>query len=112
MSSHHEVVDGLAVDRYGDPAGPTVVVVHGTMDRGGSFRRAARRLPDLDVVLYDRRGYARSRGRGLSTELDQQVADLLAVVEWSGSADVCLVGHSLGGLLAMHAALTRPNVIT
>jgi pimeloyl-ACP methyl ester carboxylesterase len=105
-------VDGLAVERLGDPGGPTVVIVHGTMDRAGSFRRAARRLPQLDVVLYDRRGYAGSRGAGLATEVSQQVADLLAVVEWTGSRDVCLAGHSLGGLLSLHAAIAAPEVVT
>ena len=84
-------VDGLAVDRMGDPAGPTIVIVHGTMDRAASFRRAVRKLPDHDVVLFDRRGYARSREAGSSPDIAAQVADLLAVVEWTGADDVCLV---------------------
>jgi lipase len=112
MTSSHVTVSGLAVDRYGDPDASTVVIVHGTMDRAGSFRRAAKRLPDVDVVLYDRRGYARSRGTGLSTDLDEQVQDLFDIVEWTGADDVCVVGHSLGGLIAMHAALARPALIT
>jgi pimeloyl-ACP methyl ester carboxylesterase len=105
-------VDGLAVDRIGDPSGPTVVVVHGTMDRASSFRRAARRAVGLDVVLYDRRGYARSLDAGVARDVPAQVADLLEVVAWSGAQDVCVVGHSLGGLLALHAAVARPDVIS
>jgi pimeloyl-ACP methyl ester carboxylesterase len=105
-------VDGLAVDRLGDPDGPTVVIVHGTMDRASSFRRAARRAVGLDVVLYDRRGYARSLAAGVARDVPTQVADLLEVVAWTGAEDVCVVGHSLGGLLALHAAAARPDVIS
>jgi pimeloyl-ACP methyl ester carboxylesterase len=44
--------------------------------------------------------------------MHEQVADLLRIVEWTGAEDVCLVGHSLGGLVALHAALARPTLIT
>ena len=43
------------------PGAATVVFVHGSLDRGESFRRVMRRLPELTTVTYDRRGYQGSR---------------------------------------------------
>jgi pimeloyl-ACP methyl ester carboxylesterase len=102
-------VDGLAVKRFGPPDhSASVVVVHGTMDRGSSFRRMVRHLPDVEVVLYDRRGYAGSADAGLSLTLDEQLADLHAVMTVATHVPPVLFGHSLGGLLCLHAALRWP----
>jgi pimeloyl-ACP methyl ester carboxylesterase len=114
MSPPIQEVDGLAVTRWGDQAGATVVLVHGTMDRSAAFRRTARQLEGFDVVVYDRRGYGQSRGAGLSPGIDDQVDDLLGVIEWSGAQPgrpLTVVGHSLGGLLTMHASVRRPDLM-
>ena len=88
---------------------PLVVLVHGTMDRGTSFRLVVRRLGDAHVVTYDRRGYARSRGAAPPRpSLTHQADDLLEIVAERRCA---LVGHSLGGDVAMLAALHRPDLV-
>jgi pimeloyl-ACP methyl ester carboxylesterase len=102
-------VDGLAVyDRPGPPGAPRVVLVHGSMDRAASFIKVVRRLPELDIVRYDRRGYGRSVAAGVDRTVDQQVDDLLAV---AGAGPVSVVGHSLGGVIAVAAAVRRPDVV-
>ncbi len=108
-------VRGVAVyDRHrpstGDPTdGAThrVVLVHGSMDRGASFVKVGRRLDDLEVVRYDRRGYGRSVEAGAGTVADH-VADLLAVLD---DRSAVVVGHSFGGVLAILAALARPDLV-
>ena len=65
---------------WGASLGPTVVLVHGSLDRGASFARAVRRLGDLGVVTYDRRGYEGSTGLGTGVDLAGHVDDLLGVV--------------------------------
>ena len=88
---------------------PLVVLVHGTMDRGTSFRLVVRRLRDLHVITYDRRGYAKSRGASPPRHsLEHQAEDLLEIV---GERPAVLVGHSLGGDVAMLAALRRPDLV-
>ena len=73
-------------------AAPLVVLVHGSLDRSASFARVLRRLDDLHTVVYDRRGYHRSReALPLNTTLDGHVDDLLAVIDgrppwWSATA--------------------------
>jgi pimeloyl-ACP methyl ester carboxylesterase len=110
-------VAGLAVTRYlPDPAAhdtdlrrlepgsaPTVVVVHGALDRASSLARLCRHLRDFDVVTYDRRGYGRSADAGVATGLDDHVDDLAAVVEHVGRP-VVVFGHSFGGLVVMAGA--------
>ena len=94
-----------------DPGGATVVFVHGSLDRGESFRRVMRRLPDLTTVAYDRRGYQGSRAGGV-VDLGGHVDDLLLIAaaarEESGRPIVA-VGHSLGGDVVVAAALADPR---
>ena len=98
-------VGGLAVVRRRRPdlapGTPTVLLVHGAMDRAASFGRVMRRLPDLDVVAIDRRGYGESQGAGVAPTLSAHVDDLECVIEWTGAERVVVVGHSLGGTLTL-----------
>ena len=88
---------------------PVVVLVHGSLDRGTSFARVTRRLGDLAVVTYDRRGYHRSRGAaGLARSLADHVADLVELV---GTGPCVVVGHSYGGDVAIGAALAASGAV-
>jgi pimeloyl-ACP methyl ester carboxylesterase len=93
------------------PEGPAVVLVHGSLDRAESFRRAMRRLPELTTVAYDRRGYQGSRAAGV-VGLSGHIADLLAIlgeVRARGARSVVAIGHSVGGDVAIGAALADPG---
>jgi pimeloyl-ACP methyl ester carboxylesterase len=97
-------VDGLAITRRRpedhDETAVTVALVHGAMDRGASFGRAMRRTGHLDVVAYDRRGYAGSLDAGVAESIEAHAADLATVIDWTGADRVVVVGHSLGGTIA------------
>ncbi|MCB9386681.1 MAG: alpha/beta hydrolase [Microthrixaceae bacterium] len=107
-------VDGLAVTRRrpDEPASSTVVLVHGAMDRAASFGRTMRRLGDIDVVAYDRRGYGGSLDptapQGEGGAIAQHARDLLTVGSWAAGPrndrPVVFVGHSLGGLVGLVAS--------
>ena len=109
--------DGLDVVEHPPPGGwdaqlgPTVVLVHGSLDRGASFARTVRRLEGWGVVTYDRRGYQGSGHRGAPPDLAGHVDDLLGVVAALPGAGrpVTAVGHSLGGDVVVGAALARPG---
>jgi pimeloyl-ACP methyl ester carboxylesterase len=94
------------------PGAPTVVLVHGSLDRAESFRRVMRRLPQLNIVAYDRRGYQGSRAAGV-VGLRGHIADLVAIVtevRARGAATVVAVGHSVGGDVVIGAALAQPHL--
>jgi pimeloyl-ACP methyl ester carboxylesterase len=96
-----------------DPNAPLVVLVHGTLDRANSFRRTIMRLPDLRVIAYDRRGYQSSRGEGAPVDLTGHMEDLLGILRAAcgDGPPATVVGHSLGGVVAMGAALAEPGLV-
>ncbi len=79
--------------------------VHGAMDRGAAFLRVTRLLPTTSWTVYDRRGYGRSIS-GTAATISDHVDDLVDIV---GERPCVLVGHSLGGTIALAAAERRPD---
>lgn len=93
-----------------DPGGDvaTIVLVHGSLDRSSAFARVQRHLEDLRVLRYDRRGYGRSLHAGTAPSIADQVDDLAAVV---GERPAVVVGHSLGGVVALSLAQRAPELV-
>lgn len=93
----------LCVAELGDPAQPTVVLVHGYPDSKEVWSEVATRLAEhFHVVLYDVRGHGRSTApqplRGGFT-LEKLTDDFLAVVDAvSPDRPVHLVGHDWGSV--------------
>ena len=87
--------------------GPIVVLVHGSMDRSGSWVRVARELRDRHTVRYDRRGYGRSLDVGPGT-MEQHIADLFEVI---AERVAVVAGHSYGAAIALAAAERRPDLV-
>jgi pimeloyl-ACP methyl ester carboxylesterase len=85
-----------------------VVLVHGALDRSMAFRGVLQRLYQYDVLAYDRRGYGASVGLEPASSIDDHVDDLLAVLDETPSV---VIGHSLGGAIAMLAAVSRPDLV-
>lgn len=100
--------DGLAltVETRGPSAAPPVLFAHGFGQSRRSWARTASALAEAGwrTVTFDARGHGDSGWvPDGAYRLEQFVADLLAVGESLGVAPV-MVGHSMGGLLAMVAA--------
>lgn len=94
----------------GQPAtGPRTILVHGALDQHKSFNRAARRLVDRHVVSYDRRGYGRSVGLAPAVDIYKHASDL---VKLAGDDRPVVIGHSVGGLVALTAAALFPNAFS
>ncbi|MFJ1580521.1 SDR family oxidoreductase [Streptomyces sp. NPDC088182] len=93
----------LCVAELGDPARPTVLLVHGYPDSKEVWSEVAERLADrFHVVLYDVRGHGRSTApvplRGGFT-LEKLTDDFLAVAgAVSPDRPVHLVGHDWGSV--------------
>jgi pimeloyl-ACP methyl ester carboxylesterase len=93
------------------PGAGTVVFVHGSLDRGDSFRLAMRRVPEFSGVAYDRRGYQGSRDGGVA-DLSGHIEDLLTIADTARAetgGPVVAIGHSLGGNVVIGAALASPG---
>ena len=104
----------LAVHTWGDPAQPTVVLVHGFPDTHAVWRPVAEALAadGFHVAAHDVRGAGESDApSGLEAyRLEHLVGDLAAVFdEVSPAAPVHLVGHDWGSIQSWHA-VGDPNL--
>jgi alpha-beta hydrolase superfamily lysophospholipase len=106
----------LAVRRW-DPEGThqwTFVVVHGHGEHGGRYQFLAEWFAELGATTFamDYRGHGKSGGqRGHAASLDELLDDIGVVVTHAREergGPLILIGHSLGGLLAIAYTLDRP----
>ena len=101
----------LHTTEIGD-TGERVVLLHGLFGQGRNFTQVAKALqPELRSTLVDLPNHGRSAWTGSVDYVD--VAD--AVATWLRAAydgePVHLVGHSMGGKVAMVLALRHPELI-
>ena len=107
-----EVENGLHFGRIDRPDSTQIVFVHGVMDRGATFLTVTRRLQSESWLVYDRRGYGRSTCSYVPTFLDH-VDDLVAILTAEANQrPVVVVGHSLGGTIALAAASRVPESVS
>jgi pimeloyl-ACP methyl ester carboxylesterase len=102
---------GLHAVEVGD-SGPRVVFLHGLFGQGRNFTQAAKALvPDLRSVLVDLPNHGRSAWTGTTDY--EHVADTVATwlrTTYDGEP-AHVVGHSMGGKVAMVLALTHPELV-
>jgi pimeloyl-ACP methyl ester carboxylesterase len=85
-----------------------VILIHGTMDESGSFRRVMDGLGAWELLSYDRRGWGRSAALG-AADLPAHAQDLSEILSERGPA--VLVGHSFGGTVALTVATAHPDLV-
>jgi 3-oxoadipate enol-lactonase len=64
------------------------------------------------ILRYDTRGHGGTPATPGPYSLDMLAADLLAIMDAAGIRECALVGLSMGGMIAQHAALARPHAFT
>lgn len=113
--------DGELIEVNGDRlhyvdkgSGPPILLIHGLGAQLRSFAHAM--VDDLArdhrVILIDRPGSGYSqRGPGASPRLSAQADTMAAFIRELGLERPLLVGHSLGGALALTVALNHPDVV-
>ncbi|GAB7192876.1 hypothetical protein NUM3379_35850 [Kineococcus sp. NUM-3379] len=100
----------LAVQEAGPAGAPTVVLLHGLMADGSAWRDLVADLAgDLRVVVVDLPGHGRSNRRAWGS-LAGAAGDVADVVAAHAGGTACLVGHSVGGYVALELAASRPGV--
>jgi pimeloyl-ACP methyl ester carboxylesterase len=98
---------------YGeDRGGPPLVFIHGLFGSSANWRGIARRFSDAYRVLVpDLRNHGQSPHSD-DVSFKSQAADVLALLDASGEEQAVLVGHSMGGKVAMRLALDAPERVT
>jgi 2-succinyl-6-hydroxy-2,4-cyclohexadiene-1-carboxylate synthase len=83
---------------------PTIVLLHGFTNTGQSWDGVVRAVPDRTALAPDLRGHGAASGRRPVT-LDAVIGDLSELAP----EPVTLVGYSMGGRIALHAAFALPE---
>lgn len=105
---------GLYVEVHGDGP-PFLLGIHGTPGSALTWVDAAHELASLGgCIIYDRRGFGRSeRPEPFETsDLDDHVADALALLEALSATPAVVIGRSTGGLIALELARRHPEAVT
>ncbi len=106
------------------PAGQAralVIIVHGIHEHSSRYAHVGTRLADAKFAVYaaDHRGHGRSGGRRANIERMSLIVDdlssfVLFAAQRHPGLPVFMVGHSLGGLIALHYCtehhVTEPGV--
>ena len=107
-------VTGARIHYLDKGTGPPIVILHGLGGQMGNFTYALlERLTDeFRVILIDRPGSGYStRAPGATGRLTEQAAIVAQFIHKLGLERPLLVGHSLGGAIALGVALDHPDVV-
>lgn len=103
----------LCMCSWGHEANPPLLILHGWLDQGASWRRTAVPLAEQGwhVLALEHRGHGCSDHTppGTTYHFSEYIADADAVLRTVIERPVALVGHSMGGTIAAQLAALRPE---
>jgi esterase len=101
---------GDAVNLYSQALGngPPVILLHGLLGSANNLGALARQLGGYNTLRVDLRNHGRSP-HSSAMNYPLMVADLLHFLDERNIEQCALVGHSMGGKVAMALALLRPE---
>jgi pimeloyl-ACP methyl ester carboxylesterase len=99
---------------WGNATAPPLILIHGGLDHCRNWDAIARALqPHFHVMAPDLRGHGDSEwAKGSSYGLSENVYDLARLVRFAELQEVAIVGHSLGGMIALAYAGTCPDRVS
>ena len=91
---------------------PPLILIHGLFGNSTNFRSPGLKLAQgRDVLLVDLRNHGQSPWSD-DTALEAMASDIIELLDDEGIEQAALCGHSLGGKVAMVAALTAPERVS
>jgi pimeloyl-ACP methyl ester carboxylesterase len=99
---------------WGNESAPPLVLIHGGLDHCRNWDAVARELqPHFHIIAPDLRGHGDSDwARGSSYSLSDNVYDLSRLLRHAELKDAAIVGHSMGGMVALAYAGTYPEKVS
>ncbi len=98
----------LAYALRGD--GPPTILIQGVGVHGECWRPQVDALaPRYRCLWFDNRGMGRSQPLGGRLTVEQMADDALALMDAQGWESAHVIGHSMGGLIALELALRAPQ---
>ncbi|MBN1978434.1 MAG: alpha/beta fold hydrolase, partial [Anaerolineae bacterium] len=95
----------------GPPDGSALVLLHGAGGSHLNWPPELRRLDGATVYALDLPGHGRSGGGGRDA-IEDYAADVVAFFDATGIERAVVIGHSMGGAVALTMALDSPERVT
>ena len=99
---------------WGNETAPPLILIHGGLDHCRNWDAIARELqPHFHIMAPDLRGHGDSEwAKGSSYGLSDNVYDLTRLMRFAEIQDAAIVGHSMGGMVALGYAGTYPDRVS
>jgi pimeloyl-ACP methyl ester carboxylesterase len=106
-------VNGVELEYTVAGRGEPVVFLHGGLlaDENVPIAKEPALTGHYRTINYHRRGFAGSEKPAGRAQIQDQVADCKALLEHLGIEKAHLIGHSLGGVIAMQMAIDHPDMV-
>jgi pimeloyl-ACP methyl ester carboxylesterase len=107
-------VNGQKLNYLEAGSGPTLILIHGSV---GDYREWSKQITPFSehyhVIAYSRRYHWPNSAPGSDADasLDQQVNDLFELIKAIGVGPVHIVGHSIGGAIALNFTIRHPELV-
>ena len=97
---------------WGDPACPTIVLLHGGNQSAHSWDLVALHLADrFHIIALDQRGHGDSEwARDADYGPEQMASDALQLIQEEQIGAPIVIGHSMGGMVAMRLTSRAPQL--
>jgi pimeloyl-ACP methyl ester carboxylesterase len=102
----------IFVEEFGPESNSGAVFVHGSVLTTDVWHYQMGALGDRRLVFSDLRGHGQSTPKGeASYSIETLAADLLATIDQVGLEQVVIVGHSIGGQVALQLCHDNPKLM-
>ncbi len=101
----------LAFEEYGEPTAPALLILHGFFASSRNWRQIARKMAEhYHVYVIDMRNHGGSI-HSPTMDYPSMAADIELFLDIQQLTSTNILGHSMGGKVAMWLALSRPERI-
>jgi len=102
----------MKLNFYQVGSGPDLIILHGLFGSASNFRTLARQFGEhYTVYCLDLRNHGASPHDN-DVSFDAMASDIIEFMDSQNIESTILMGHSLGGKVAMQAALTHPHRVS
>ena len=101
----------LAYEEYGEPSAPALLILHGFFASSRNWKQIARKLAEhYHVYVIDMRNHGNSAHSSIM-DYPSMTADIELFLDTRQLMSANILGHSMGGKVAMWLALSHPERI-
>lgn len=105
-------INGFRMNVQRNGAGPVIVMIHGNGEDHRTFDKLESELKSkFEIITYDARNHGKS-DKGLKMTYELMADDLDALLEYFDLKNVCVIGFSDGGIVALHSSIRQNPRIT